>query len=401
MGYLNVATAGVVAAIAETIAESSWEGDGIRSVEQWVAWHGGFNDGRARRLCDAARKLVELPKVSEAFATGSLTEDQVAVIARHTDTAHDGQVADLAVMSTVRQLQRVLPGIHEPEPEPDPELDVDPGPAPETVRPGEISFGYGDDGRFWSHTDLPADEGAVMERLFITARDQLFRHRHPNARDDASTARPCDVSWADALVHAAEIALRSLDRGVVAGRPIGERFQAIVHIDGQRPANTVIHLGPALDDAVRRHLTCDCTIRSVIEEHGKPIFTSERQHTVSQRLRKLVEQRDGGCARPECTQTKWLHIHHIVHWEDGGPTKTSNLCALCPHDHREVHAGRLHISGDADDPDGLVFTRSDGRPITRIPPRPPPTGPPWPTHTTPAWQHPLGETLDERWIAWS
>ena len=51
----------------------------------------------------------------------------------------------------------------------------------------------------------------------------------------------------------------------------------------------------------------------------------------------------------------WLQIHHIVHWEDGGPTDTWNLVALCDAHHRLHHLGRLQIAGDADDPDGLVF----------------------------------------------
>jgi len=25
------------------------------------------------------------------------------------------------------------------------------------------------------------------------------------------------------------------------------------------------------------------------------------------------------------TDDKWLHVHHVVHWEDGGATDTSNL----------------------------------------------------------------------------
>src|SRR5436190_12998745 len=105
MGYLNVATAAVVAAVADTIVEGSWQGDGVRSVEQWLAWQGGLSGARARRLCEAARALAELPKVSAAFSTGGLSEDQIQVIARHADPANDAQVAELAVMSTVRQLQ--------------------------------------------------------------------------------------------------------------------------------------------------------------------------------------------------------------------------------------------------------------------------------------------------------
>ena len=60
---------------------------------------------------------------------------------------------------------------------------------------------------------------------------------------------------------------------------------------------------------------------------------------------------------PGCNQKRWLHVHHIVFWEDGGRTGSGNLCALCPRHHRMLHAG-YQVQGD---PNGrLRFYRPDG-----------------------------------------
>ena len=62
----------------------------------------------------------------------------------------------------------------------------------------------------------------------------------------------------------------------------------------------------------------------------------------------------------------------------------------CPRDHRLHHRGQLGIIGNADGPDGLVFTDADGRVIDLRHTRrnqPPPPSPARP------YQHPLGERL--------
>jgi 5-methylcytosine-specific restriction endonuclease McrA len=192
-----------------------------------------------------------------------------------------------------------------------------------------------------------------------------------------------------------------MDPDARAGRPVGERYQAIVHIDGDQAASASLHLGPLLPDSVRRYLTCDCTIRTVIEKHGRPIFVNERLQTVDPKLRALIEHRDQGCRVPGCGARHWLHIHHIIHREDGGLTIVANLVALCPAHHRMHHAGQLGIRGDPNDLDGLIFTDSHDRPIRGPSPRSPvaPSGD-WPL-PEPRWRNPYGARLDSHWISWN
>ena len=62
--------------------------------------------------------------------------------------------------------------------------------------------------------------------------------------------------------------------------------------------------------------------------------------------------------------------------------------------HRLHHRGRLGIEGNADDPDGLVFTDHRGRRLTGVG-RP---APPGQVRLAGHWVHPSGERLESHWV---
>ena len=115
------------------------------------------------------------------------------------------------------------------------------------------------------------------------------------------------------------------------------------------------------------------------------------------RTRIVVEHRDGGCRIPGCCG-RWVEIHHIIHWEDGGVTETYNLVALCPYHHRLHHAGKLPISGNADQPNGLDIRDQHGRPVTGAAAPAPPSRPP---PDVAPYVHPTGEHLDRTAVAFT
>src|SRR5919106_2813838 len=156
VGLLNLASAELVGLVVEALESGAWEGAGIRSPEHWVAWRCGVSGARARRLVTLARGLEALPACRALFEAGSLSEDQVAVIVRHTDADHDEQVANLAPSLTVTQLARVLPSLPHPDPDDDEDDDDERGPGePEGRRRRQVRFAYGDDGTWWCSIRLP------------------------------------------------------------------------------------------------------------------------------------------------------------------------------------------------------------------------------------------------------
>ena len=97
-------------------------------------------------------------------------------------------------------------------------------------------------------------------------------------------------------------------------------------------------------------------------------------------------------------------MHHLTHWEDGGPTDPTNLVCLCTAHHRAHHRGELAIEGDPSTATGLVVTdTATGRVLTGLAGPSPPEQPPAEAAqalgvTDPDWRHPSGERLDRRWV---
>jgi len=180
----------------------------------------------------------------------------------------------------------------------------------------------------------------------------------------------------------------------------GERNKVILHHDllpdgllgpGQ------LHLGPVVADTVARYLGCDAEVIVAAYRAGQLIGITPTVRTVPRSLRRVIERRDQGCAHPLCTQTRWLHIHHIVYWAQRGLTVPPNLLCLCPVHHRELHDGQFSIDGNPED-HTLRFLDRFGRPI-----EPPDGGPPKPLRLDEPspYTPPHGERLDPHWFTWN
>jgi hypothetical protein len=151
VGLLNSAAAELVGLVAEALRTGAWEGAGIRSPEHWMAWRCGVSGARARRLVALARGLEALPVCRGLFESGSLSEDQVSVIVRHTRPAYDSRVAELAPSLTVTQLKRVLPSLPTPGPGPETSDGADGDNPPDGAEPERrgrrhVCFGWDEEG---------------------------------------------------------------------------------------------------------------------------------------------------------------------------------------------------------------------------------------------------------------
>ena len=304
---------------------------------------------RAERAHDVVR-LAEArtthPATMAVFADGALSVDQAA-IATKAPSYLDDHFAEVAPLATVAQL-RIMMRAARPAP---------PKPVPEHEETFKAHFD--DDGRYRFQGVLDADHGRLVDAALTAARDALFHDGHTK------------VSWADAVV---EMAQRSMDAATPARR---ERFRVTWFLDPTNPVPASWIDGIAIPDWLREHLSCDGTVSPTFTAGGRPVNVGRSQRDIPERTRRLVLHRDKKCRVPGCTQTRWLQVHHVEHRVDGGPDDTPNLVALCPADHRLHHQGRLGITGDADEPDGLTFTDARGDvidPAARptVPTRPPP-----------------------------
>ena len=209
------------------------------------------------------------------------------------------------------------------------------------------------------------------------------------------------VTWADGLVRMASEAADALDPTYRRTGQRGERNTVVIHHDLD-PHGTLgpgqLELGPVVPDPVARYLACDATVQVVTYRLGQIIGIHPTERTPNRATRRYLARRDQGCTHPLCTQRLWLHAHHIVHWEHGGPTVPANLVLLCPTHHRALHHGAFSIEGDPE-AGTLRFLDPFGHPIAPPPPDPPPgTGHRAPP---PPYTPPLAERLTADTFAWN
>ena len=362
-GALNRLFGELVDQIAELLADNLWQIGGIRSPEHWVQWRTGLSGNHAAELVRIARRSAGLPHCTAALRDGTMSLDQLDVVARNVPDRYDADVVDIAQMSTVAQLNRALskmPFTDEPDTAPPPSID-------------EVRTTTDRHGRYRLRACGPADQGTIIDRALHEARDALF------------AAGQTDVTDWDALV---EIAQRSLDTITTPTRR--DRYRAYIHLDTN---GGWLNNGPHLPHHLVDQLTCDGTLRPVWETNGRPVALGRTTRTVPEDLRRLILDRDRGCRHPACLNRRFLDIHHLVHWNHGGTTDPSNLLALCGTHHRAHHAGELSITGDPEQPDGLIFRNRHGVRILGPQPKPPdhhpPPGQPYPG--------PTGETFHTLW----
>jgi hypothetical protein len=151
-----------------------------------------------------------------------------------------------------------------------------------------------------------------------------------------------------------------------------DRHQIVVHVAAEtlrdRAAGCCeFEHGPPLAAETARRLACDASVVALIEnDDGDPLNVGRKTRTVSAPLRRLLNSRDKGCRFPGCCNTRYIDIHHVEHWANGGETKPSNLVSLCRFHHHAVHEGGICI--EVLDDGALRFVKPNGKSVDSVAP---------------------------------
>ncbi len=374
-GFLNVQHARLVRVVEQALVDGDWLGQGIHTPAQWLALRAGISPARARLIVRVAERRNSFPEVVEAFEAGELTLDQVAEVVKAPAWA-GAQVLDFAKIATVTQLRRTMRSeFFDGDPD-------EPDPVPVVAEPTDrLTFGPTGESRWRINGEFDLDAGLRVEAALTEAKDSMFE------RGDAA------ATWADALLEVAETAL-----GAVVSENRRDRYRTWLHVDVSNGSATTTD-GWRIPMTVRDRLLCDGVVQPVWERDGAPFSVGRSQRIVPERTRRMIERRDRGCRVPGCTADRFVEIHHIIHWSNGGATDTWNLISLCARHHRLHHQGELGIAGNADDELGVAFTDSVGRAIG-------PSGRPAVPNRAPdpparPYEPPIGGRIDYRWVGGS
>jgi Domain of unknown function (DUF222)/HNH endonuclease len=212
-------------------------------------------------------------------------------------------------------------------------LDQD-GPEPDDRPPAQVNelhltrHAAGSGGRIRGRFDDPA--------MFAAIAAAVDAHAAPRTNDDQ---RDTAERQAEAL---ADVCGYVLDHAEVPARG-GERphLSVLVRLEDleNRARAGCLELGGELSPEALRMLCCDARIVPVVlGGAGQPLDVGRATRVIPDGLRRAIAARDRGCAR--CGRpASWCEVHHLIPWENGGPTSLANCCMLCRSCHRLVHHG--------------------------------------------------------------
>lgn len=398
---IDAASYRLLVAIAAFDRREGWAHAGARSCAHWLSFRIGLSLSTARDHVRVARRLEELPRISNAFASGKLSYSKVRALCRIVTPESEEQLVATARSCTASQLERLVRAYRQ----------VGRAGLDKAQRQQEgryLRLRYDDDGSLLLDGRLPPEVGAVVKRALeasalalakaeektgggaasdaaadLERTDEGVSAETSGSRFGASAETPGQLR-ADALGLLAEQALMQLGAG-----ERGEPYHVVVHVeaevlaqaksdeapagggaavdlsDAEAEGQCHVEGGPALSAETVRRLCCDAPETQLTEsQQGEALCLGRKSRRVSRALWRALRSRDQSCAFPGCERsgTEGLNVHHISHWANGGETSLENTCLLCRRCHWLVHEGGFSVRGRA--PDELVFENPAGQRLT-------------------------------------
>jgi hypothetical protein len=366
-GHINAAMHRFLTLVAEFDRRKGWSDGASQSCAHWLNWKCGIGLGAAREKVRVAHALEILPKISAAMASGKLSYSKVREITRVGSSANEDYLLSIAEHGTAAHVERLVRAYRRCQ-------EAEELSREQRQRQNRrVSFRYDDDGSLILTCHLPAEAGAMIMKALDVAVEGV-----PVYEDvPAGTSRevvPFRMRRADALARIAESYLAH----DVLESPGADRQQIVVHVAAEtlrsRAAGCCeIEHGPSIPAESARRLSCDASWVTLIEDDdGEPLNVGRKTRIVSAPLRRLLTARDKGCRFPGCCNARYIDMHHIKHWANGGETRPSNLVSLCRYHHRSVHEGGFNVEILDDGALRFVNPRGDvvntGQPVCTQPP---------------------------------
>jgi hypothetical protein len=368
LGPLLVVQNRIAAELARTVRACELTGaaehDGLKTTAGWLRGHGHLSAAAAGQLVRVGRALEHLPAVATAFAEGSITLGQVAVIAPIAGVGERAAAAEQDV--DLRAVEKSFAAVAQTQPHDKlaqvvhvylEALDPD-GPEPDPTEGRSFSMAKHADGTRSFRGQLDAVGGekleAALESIVQAARPQGDTRTRAQQRADAL------VQLADNALASGQLPfLRTVKPHVIVTIDVED----LTDTTSTGPGAAQTGFGAQISAARARWLACDATIsRMVMSPDGLPLDVGRTQRVVPPHIRRAVERRDGHCVFAGChAPSHWCDVHHLLEWlADHGETSLENSGLVCERHHTKVHHG-FRIERD---PSGRWHTyRPDGTEI--------------------------------------
>jgi hypothetical protein len=345
-------------------AAFAWD---CKSAAHWLSGRCGYDMAASWEMLRVARRLRELPAITEAFGRGQLSYPAVKALVRIATPETEEAMVEMARVATGSQLGRIVSSYRRVL------ASYADAKAPFAGR--ELHWFFDAEGFFCLRGRLPAEAGTVLRQALEAAAAELRAEDAQSGVHDVAEDQPpgraripAAANRADALVAMAESCLA---RGLQS-RAGSDATQVIVHVSAETLAGTgegehcEIEDGAEIAPETARRLACDAAVVGLVENaSGEVLSMGRKTRKVSPAMARALRCRDRGCVFPGCGQSRFVQAHHITHWAQGGETSLQNLTQLCWFHHHLIHEGGFGLARDPETK-SLVFSRPDGAVIDRV-----------------------------------
>jgi len=350
---------------------TGWKCNGSKHCAAWANSVLGISDNLCWEYLRVGRKLKTLTILRAFFRVGKISWSKARLISRVADENNEDVLCHAALDASVSDVKRLCDEYRwNKESNTATEIATESAQAMQQWLSRSFTWTTTSNGNTKIQITLPPELAQVflnnveqsLSQIEIETKDE---NQEENQDQDQTGTKFASISQrrADAAVLMAEKSLQSEGRDIATA----DRFQVVVSVDAAELKKADASVNAQQDDScvsntshipkkratvqnagaiareTARRIACDCSISVIHTENGEPINIGRKTRIWTTAIARAIKNRDQGCVWPGCTQSRYLHIHHIKHWADGGETSVSNGACLCSHHHAMVHEGDYTI----------------------------------------------------------
>ena len=355
---------------------------GESSTATWIKRELNLPASTAYEYTRVARGLRRFRLLFETFRSGVMPYNTVRFLLRYMHEENEEELIDLALIHAYSELEHMLAG-------------ADPAEETEPEEP-YVTASFRNDGMLAFRALLPAVRGQALLAALKVAQvtsycaelpDQEILN-DPEALDEliASLEAEEEACPAD-LVEKPGRPRTKLDLDSILRPPsrygppekkdLYPAFIAMMDMVRDNPTSPLrtpgAHVNIVLTEdggawmpenisarsAEVRSYIANATVRMhLLDKKGLTINVGRAQRFATDaQVLALLTAWGHQCAMPGCSHRRFIEIHHIQEWEDGGATDMDNLIPLCSSCHSKISHGTAYIQAHGAD---LFFRLQDG-----------------------------------------
>ncbi|MDE0121479.1 MAG: DUF222 domain-containing protein [bacterium] len=310
---------------AEALAELTRRA-GTELTENDLREKGKKHRRRARSEVEVARELERLPETSKGLQEGEIPYENARILARANQR---GIIDETELLDDARSQSpdRFAATVRKYEKRRSTDDGVSRLEHQRSQRFARIRTDH-TDGMTVLYGRFDPVTGARIESALLKKMNELWQEEDPQNR-----ATPAQ-RMADALAL-----LLTRPGGDKDGPSQDVKLLVIADYDmvNRQLHNVRLENGIPIPASELRRLACDAQILpAIFRGPSVPMDLGMARRKASPTQRAALIARDRACIG--CgAKAAWCQSHHIIHWQDGGPTNLDNMCLLCSRCHHNVH----------------------------------------------------------------